>query len=102
VVAVADDRAARYRFDQPPGGPCSVVAVDEDAICGFAVSGPVRDVDAVDKGEILALCVDPGSWRRGIGRLLMLDARRRLAEQAFAQAVLWLLEGTRAGTSLLC
>jgi GNAT superfamily N-acetyltransferase len=93
-----EDRAARYNFDDhAPGGAVSVVALEMGTICGFAVSGPARDDDATDQGEVLALYVDPNYWRRGIGRLLMKDARARLRTRGFAEAVLWALAGNDRG-----
>lgn len=95
-----EERAARYRLEGPdpdPHAPVSVVALDGDVICGFAVSGPARDDDASGLGEVLALYVDPGVWRRGVGGRLMRDARIRLAERGFTDAILWLLAGNERG-----
>jgi GNAT superfamily N-acetyltransferase len=88
------DRAARYTFaDVGPSRPLTVVAVNEDVICGFATIGPCRDPDISNAGELYAIYVHPDSWHRGVGRVLIHDARRRLAEQGFSEAVLWVLVG---------
>ena len=42
---------------------------------------------------MLALYVDPSVWGRGIGRRLIVGARRRLLENGFAEAILWVLAG---------
>lgn len=88
------DRADRYTFgDLRPSGPVTTVAVDEHVICGFATAGPCRDSGTSDAGELLAIYVDPGWWNRGVGRMLIGDARNRLATDGFAEAVLWVLVG---------
>jgi GNAT superfamily N-acetyltransferase len=58
---------------------------------GFATTGPSRSLEGA--GELLALHVDPGHWRRGIGRQLIIAARQRPREQGHETAVLLLLEG---------
>jgi len=50
-------------------------------------------------GEIYALYVDPGRYRGGVGRLLMAHARRRLKDQGFDAAVLWVLLGNERAAS---
>lgn len=92
------DRAARYTFGRTDAdGPHTVLAVDGDRICGFATTGRSRDPDRERAGELYAIYVDPGWWSRGVGRLLMEEARRRLTDQRYSEAVLWVLTGnTRA------
>lgn len=88
------DRADRYTFgDVSPGGPVTTVAVDEHVICGFATAGACGDSGTPDAGELLAIYVDPGWWNRGVGRILIRDARDRLVADGFAEAVLWVLVG---------
>ncbi len=88
------DRTTRYSFgDVSPDGPVTTVAVDEDVICGFATVGPCRDPRTPDAGELLAIYVDPDWWNQGIGRMLVHDARGRLAAHGFPDAVLWVLLG---------
>jgi GNAT superfamily N-acetyltransferase len=89
----AEDRATRYTFDLVgPDNPATTVAVEGDAICGFATTGPARG-DAPRAGEVCALYVDPTAWGRGVGRVLMADARTRLSSLGFTEAVLWVLTG---------
>ena len=38
---------------------------------------------------------DPGWWRRGVGKLLIRDARARLAAQGFADSILWMMESNQ-------
>lgn len=94
----AEDRAARYTFcDHEPGRPVTVIALDGGEVVGFAMTGPARGVELSRCGELYALYVDPGRWRQGIGRALIVDARRRLVTQGFTQSVLWVLEGNARG-----
>jgi ribosomal protein S18 acetylase RimI-like enzyme len=69
------------------------VAVEDGVVCGFATTGPSRDVDVTDGGELLALYVDPGAWGLGVGRRLMAEARGRLVRCGFTDALLWVLVG---------
>jgi GNAT superfamily N-acetyltransferase len=115
------DRAKRYRFEGRfeggEGAPTTVLAVvgeegdGEDPsltnrevrsgsspspferIAGFVTYGPSRDHDLPDHGEVMALYVHPDSYRGGVGRLLMAEARRRLVEDGHDEAFLWVLDG---------
>jgi ribosomal protein S18 acetylase RimI-like enzyme len=91
------ERAGRYRFDGEEA-PTTVLAVGRDGdgeeeLFGFASFGRSRDEDLPDHGEIVALYVDPTRHRGGVGRLLMAEARRRLAADGYAAAFLWVLDG---------
>jgi GNAT superfamily N-acetyltransferase len=87
------DRAARYEFEGGEEAPTTVVAISEDEVIGFVTFCPSRDEDAIGMGEIVSLYVDPGRYRGGVGRLLMAEARRRMREAGFEEAVLWVLQG---------
>jgi GNAT superfamily N-acetyltransferase len=89
-----EERAARYTLGvDDPAAPRTVVAETGGEIHGFATTGPCRDVDAGDAGELYALYVDPPRWRTGTGRLLLDHAGERLRGDGFAVAVLWVLCG---------
>jgi GNAT superfamily N-acetyltransferase len=94
-----EDRAGRYTFESlDPDGPTTLLAVQEGEDCGeiilgFATFSRSRDVDASDHGEIVALYVDPERYEGGVGRMLMAEARRRLWEAGFTEALLWVLDG---------
>jgi GNAT superfamily N-acetyltransferase len=92
------DRAARYTFEaSDPAAPRTVLAVADEAgvevVLGFTTFCPSRDEDAAGLGEVVALYVDPDRHLGGAGRLLMVEARRRLREAGFAEAILWVLDG---------
>jgi GNAT superfamily N-acetyltransferase len=101
------DRAGRYTFEDEDG-PTTLLAIasdeaapgaddaplDEDeALLGFVSFGRSRDEDLPASGEVGALYVDPDRHRGGVGRLLMAEARRRLAADGYADAFLWVLDG---------
>jgi ribosomal protein S18 acetylase RimI-like enzyme len=69
------------------------------AVVGFVTFGPSRDRDTVGMGEIYALYVDPRRYEGGVGRMLMAHTRRRLKEQGFDAAVLWVLLGNERAAS---
>jgi GNAT superfamily N-acetyltransferase len=90
----AEERTARYTFGSTdPDVPYTMVAVDAGIVRGFATTGPCRDAEAPEVGELQALYVDPPSWGTGIGRILIEAARSRLGHQGFSTAVLWALMG---------
>jgi GNAT superfamily N-acetyltransferase len=98
------DRAARYTFEaEDPAAPTTVVAivggqVPPERIAGFVTFCTSRDADAPGLGEIVALYVDPDRYRGGVGRLLMAEARRRLRDAGFTDALLWVLDGNDRAT----
>jgi GNAT superfamily N-acetyltransferase len=89
-----EDRAATYTLGSgDPTAPRTFVAEADGEIRGFATTGPCRDVDAREAGELYALYVDPPRWRTGTGRILLDHAGERLREEGFGVAVLWVLRG---------
>jgi ribosomal protein S18 acetylase RimI-like enzyme len=89
-----EDRMARYTFgSRDPRQPSTFVATEDGFICGFATTGPSRDTDVAQRGELFGLYVDPPAWGRGTGRRLMVQSRRHLCRRGFTDAVLWVLVG---------
>jgi GNAT superfamily N-acetyltransferase len=87
-----EDRAARYTFgERAPDRPATIVALDGQTICGFAMVGPSRDERST--GELYALYVDPDRWGTGVGRALINAAREELVNRGFQAASLWVLAG---------
>ena len=94
----AQDRVRRYDFaNLDPRRPATLVAVEGDAIRGFATTMPAGDSSMPERGELCALYVDPDWWGRGIGAALASAARAQLREQGFREALLWLLAGNVRG-----
>ncbi|MGH9016393.1 MAG: GNAT family N-acetyltransferase [Acidimicrobiales bacterium] len=90
----SEDRQGRYTFGlSDPDAPATVVAEVDGIIRGFATTGPARDDDAGDQGELFGFYVDPDVWGQGIGRLLMARARDRLVGRGWRSALLWVLVG---------
>jgi len=91
-----EDRAQRYDFTtRDPQKPQTMVGVEGDSLIGFATTSPSRDAELAGWGELCALYVDPEFWGRGMGKALILAARRRLVDSGFTNAILWLLEGNQ-------
>ena len=68
------------------------VVEGEGAVRGFVVTGPLRGEETVTHtGEIWAMYLDPGSWRRGLGRALMTHAEADLRDRGFESMALWVL-----------
>ncbi|HEX3748856.1 MAG TPA: GNAT family N-acetyltransferase [Bryobacteraceae bacterium] len=89
-----EDRAERYDFaTRDPGKACTIVALQDGDILGFATVSPARDADLPDHGELCAFYVDPPWWGRGVGRALISAARAHLVEQGFRHAMLWVIAG---------
>jgi GNAT superfamily N-acetyltransferase len=86
--------APRYTFGSTdPAAPDTVLAVEDEAIVGFASTAPARDDDARGCGELCALYVDPPAWDIGAGRALIADARQRMVARGYVAAVLYVLQG---------
>jgi GNAT superfamily N-acetyltransferase len=103
-----DDLRPEHRFSHytlgssDPDVPATLVAVVDGVIHGFVTTGPCRDPDETDRGEVLALHVDPGSWGLGIGRRLLSDGRAALSARGFAAAALWVLVGNTRAERFYC
>ena len=89
-----EDRAQRYDFANPdPLAPQTLVAIEDETICGFATTSASHDLSLPSHGELCALYVDPAHWRSGFGIALVAAARGRLERLAFKHALLWVLAG---------
>ncbi|MBC6447982.1 GNAT family N-acetyltransferase [Actinokineospora xionganensis] len=76
-----------------------VVATIEDAVVGFAATGPpLVPADRADPtlGDLYALYLAPDVWRRGIGTRLHAAALDRLRSCGFTHAGLWVLDTNEA------
>jgi len=87
-----DRREAAWRQNLLAADTSTWVALESDAIVGWISAGPSRDTDAGGSaGEIWAVYVAPGCWRRGVGRSLCLQAEQYLRTEGFAAVTLWVL-----------
>jgi RimJ/RimL family protein N-acetyltransferase len=79
--------------DRSRGG--TLVVCDDDAqLVGFAHIRESRDADADARsvGEVWAVYLAPDAWGKGLGRELMAAALGRLAQAAYDQVTLWVLD----------
>ncbi len=91
-----EDRAPHYDLSNAdPAQLCTVVAIEKNAIVGFATTGPSRDADLPGHGELRALYVDPDRWGKLVGASLLSVARANMFELRITKAYLWLLKGNR-------
>lgn len=91
-----DERERRWSENLRNGARC-VVWDGGGGVGGFAGWGPCRDDDRVGHGEIYALYVAQHSWGASVGAELFAAALAGLAEDGFADGVLWVLrDNTRA------
>ena len=69
------------------------VAELDGRVLGFASVEPTRDErEDAPPGELAAIYVHPDAWGTGLGRALLERAEQALAEAAFEEAGLWVLE----------
>ena len=67
-----------------------LVAEEKSELAGFTACGTSRDDDAeASTGEIRALFVSPGCWRRGVGRELMVAAVADLRGRGYLSCTVW-------------
>jgi GNAT superfamily N-acetyltransferase len=86
-------RTIRDNLEDLAEGSFSMVAERGGEIVGscFVVSPP-RDEDlGAELAELVAIYVDPGSWRQGIGTALLEAAQARAASSACSEMSLWTL-----------
>jgi ribosomal protein S18 acetylase RimI-like enzyme len=90
-----EEREAMWReglADPRPGWGC-IVAEERDSIVGFVGYGPPEDREETGPvGEVYAIYLDPSAMGTGVGRELFAAATRRLRDQGYPRAFLWVLE----------
>jgi ribosomal protein S18 acetylase RimI-like enzyme len=94
VVAALDPAARAIWWRRAlRGGAGRIRVLETDAgIAGFAHSGPARDTDLpAGAGELYALYLHPGLWRRGHGSVLLDAALADRRADGQAIVTLWVL-----------
>jgi GNAT superfamily N-acetyltransferase len=87
-----DPSRVRARLRDPGTETAHAVAELDGRVLGYIVFGGSRDQDAGSRvGEIWALYVHPGAWRRGLGGRLVRHALEELGQAGFRCATLWTL-----------
>lgn len=91
----------RVRFARPGGEV--VIAELDGLLAGAGAYAPARGRHGGDDGplhpglgHISALFVEPGLWRRGVGRALVAELEDRMRAAGLVRARLWTLEGSPA------
>jgi len=85
-------REALWRELLSRGAPELLVAKDNDYIVGFIAFGHCRDENAgATRAEVWAIYVLPSHWSQGVGTRLWTQARKRMREQGYDSASLWVL-----------
>ena len=76
----------------PRTGITAVMTGGNDAILGFCVYGPSRDLDALENtGELFVINLLPGVWRSGLGRQLCEFAVIHGQHEGWQAISLWVL-----------
>ncbi|ACU77265.1 GCN5-related N-acetyltransferase [Catenulispora acidiphila DSM 44928] len=85
--------ARRMLVDRAARRVAVLVAEVGGVVSGFASVGPSRDADESEGsvGELYAIYVDPAMWRLGVGARLQDVALRRLRDEGYREATLWVL-----------
>lgn len=89
-------RAAVWRaiVEADRAGEAVLVLEDDSGIEGFSHVCRARLEGApADTGEVTSIYLLPDSWGRGRGRTLMEASVRRLADEGYRSAILWVLDG---------
>ncbi|MFZ2503629.1 MAG: GNAT family N-acetyltransferase [Nocardioides sp.] len=84
-------QVARWERELTGGSVRWWVALHGESIVGFVGTGPSRDPLDANLGEVDTIAVAPGTWRQGLGRVLMAAALDDLRSAGYAAAILWTL-----------
>ena len=89
-----DDRAHKWAERLAARAPRTqtVLVVQDGAVLGFASTGPSQVGEDPAAGELYAIYLDPGAWRRGLGARLHAGALENLRADGFTRAGLWVLD----------
>src|SRR5207244_4489056 len=75
---------------RPPGQFC-FVAEDAGLVVGYALGGPERSADTEYRGEVYAIYVLAAHQGRGLGRALIRESARELANAGITSLLIWVL-----------
>ncbi|WP_036284470.1 GNAT family N-acetyltransferase [Microbacterium luticocti] len=93
VEAEAQRRALQWEKYHTDPRVADFVAEVDGAPAGWASSGPCRDDDGPDRGELYALYALPEHWSTGVGHALMVAVEHALRAAGYRTASLWVLDG---------
>jgi GNAT superfamily N-acetyltransferase len=88
---------AQYLGRNQPPAERVWVASRRGQVLGFAYTAPSRDPDCDTErvAELVALYVEPGHWRHGLGRGLTRACLDDLRERGYDELTLWVLGANR-------
>ncbi|MCW5658424.1 MAG: GNAT family N-acetyltransferase [Burkholderiaceae bacterium] len=90
------EREGMWRRMVERQGSHLLVARAAGQVVGFIAFGASRDEGAPkDRAEIWAIYVKAESWSTGAGRLLWLEALRRIGAEAYKSVSLWVIAGNQ-------
>jgi ribosomal protein S18 acetylase RimI-like enzyme len=88
-----DNQETAWRQRINNGLTTTFVAEEDDNICGLINISRSRDSDATPSvAEIRLICVNPHSWRCGVGTALWERAKSCLQSSDWSEVTLWVLE----------
>lgn len=76
-----------------------LVIVQDEAVVGFAHAGPAGDDDIKGFGELYAMYLDPGYYRKGLGSELMAAVFEEMRSAGYEDAALWVMTDNDAARS---
>ncbi|MBN9153421.1 MAG: GNAT family N-acetyltransferase [Microbacterium sp.] len=89
----AQVRAERWNEYTADPRTTQLVAEIDGAVVGWASTGPSRDDDGPDRGELYAIYSLPSHWSTGVGHALVIAAEHALTAAGYRKASLWVLDG---------
>ncbi len=93
-----EDHRARWVACIDQGRSAVKVALEDDAVIGFSVSGASQDTDAdAHTHERYAIYVHPDHWSRGHGWRLWQTVRRSALNADAGKCTLWVIAGNERG-----
>jgi len=89
--------ARRERLAARPPGQFCFVAEDAGLVVGYALGGPERSADTEYRGEVYAIYVLAAHQGRGLGRALIRESARELANAGITSLLIWVLRENTIG-----
>jgi ribosomal protein S18 acetylase RimI-like enzyme len=87
-----DQRETMWQEAVTRGSPVVLVAKVAGVVTGWVAFGSSRDERApADRGEVWAIYVAPVAWSLGVGRGLLMEAMRAMAQCGYREASLWVM-----------
>ncbi|HEV8536786.1 MAG TPA: GNAT family N-acetyltransferase [Candidatus Limnocylindria bacterium] len=92
-----DAEQRRERLRRQPSDQFGLVAEEGGDVAGYAFGGPERFKDPEFHGEVYAIYVLPARQGRGLGRALIRESARELADRGMTSLLIWVLRENAIG-----